>query len=687
MARLRPIAVTGFVTQKLEDRLEDGKFVARATRQAHSFSSRLYSNNENSGALIVLCGIAGILGPGAGSDQCAAMTRRLHHRGPDSDGLWEGTGIVFGHRRLRVLDLTDTGAQPMTTPDGRYTIVYNGEVYNYREITAALGDISFRGTSDTEVVLHAYARWGPDCLTHFVGMFAFAIWDSHERTLFCARDRLGIKPFYFAELEGRFLFASEIGGLLAGGVEPRPNDAVIYDFLARDFYEHNDETFFAGIRKLGPGCWMTLQADGSAAGGGLYWSLSDAVATTSIEEKQSDRAEHLASMMTEAVKLHLQSDVPIGIAVSGGLDSSVLLSLIGKTHPTRESVEAFSAVFDDPQYSERPFVEELVESTGHKPHFVNLSPDDFIAQVTDATLVQDEPFAGVPIVAYARCIAQMRRNGCIVIMDGTGIDEWLAGYDRFMPAYWADLSAAGKFANLEHELRAVGVRTSLERAQAVGQIEMAASASGDVGIGQDLTRSVRPECIDAGFAADAYVDPPDFDRPFSDNLSNLMFREIRYTKLPRALRFRDRISMAVGCELRPPFLDHRLIAYGFALPAGDKIERGEQKILLRKAMKGRIPAALRNAPKRSVQAPQREWFRGPLREWVRDSIDTKKFWERGWIDRDQAIAALEGFQSSEGGNSFFIWQWINLAIWAEEFLDRAVLERAVPAGIDLGTLN
>jgi asparagine synthase (glutamine-hydrolysing) len=208
----------------------------------------------------------------------------------------------------------------------------------------------------------------------------------------------------------------------------------------------------------------------------------------------------------------------------------------------------------------------------------------------------------------------------------------------------------------------------------------AARPWGDLGKGQDLTNSVRPDCLTAAFASEAERPLPTFEQPFADCLRNLMYRELRYTKLPRALRFRDRLSMAVGTELRPPFLDHRLVAYEFALPPEEMISSGVSKAVLRRAVARLMPDALRLASKRSVQTPQREWFRGPLQRWVRERIDTPTFWRRGWVDKKRALHAMEGFFRGEGDNSFFLWQWINLEVWAQQFLDGPAFEDAPGRG-------
>jgi asparagine synthase (glutamine-hydrolysing) len=618
-----------------------------------------------------MCGIGGMAGPAADAAVVGRMTAALHHRGPDGHGAWSGAGVALGHRRLKIIDLSDAGRQPMTTPDGRYTIVYNGEVYNFAELRRALPHIHFRSGTDTEVVLRAYERWGPACLERFVGMYALAIWDARERTLFCARDRLGIKPFYYAQVGGTFCFASEIRALLAAGAPRAVNETVLYDFLARDFYEHTDQTFFAGISKLPPASWALVR-NGRMGPIRRYWSLAASADALVVAPNAAQRDEALLARCTTAVQSHLVSDVPVGVALSGGLDSATLLALLDRTHPDPTKVEAFSVSYPDATYSERPYVEAMAQATGRQAHFVEVTAPQFAEVAERCALEQEEPYAGLPIAGYGLGFALARELGFIVVMDGSGIDEGLAGYDRFRPARWADLQRGGVAAQaqLQRELEAAGVNTPAAVTRAREQMRAAADPEGDVGKGQDLTTSVRPDCLASDFAQVAAAPTPAFERPFADCLRNLMYRELRYTKLPRALRFRDRLSMAVGCELRPPFLDHRLLAYEFALPPDDLIAGGVSKVALRRAAARLLPEATRLASKRSVQTPQREWFRGPLKEWIRERIDTPSFWSRGWVDRPRALAALDAFQRGEGDNSFFLWQWANLEMWAQEFLDQ-----------------
>lgn len=602
-----------------------------------------------------MCGIAGIIGSAASRERAEAMATVMTHRGPDDAGVWHAAGIALGFRRLSIVDLTPAGHQPMQSHDGRYTIVFNGEIYNHTQLASELGDIAWRGSSDTEVFLEAFVRWGAACLDRVVGMYGLAIWDNLERRLFCARDRLGIKPFYFARLGDGWAFASEIQPLLTAGVPARPNECTVYDFLARDFYEHTDDTFFAGIRKLPAGHWMWLSL-GDSPTPQRYWDLAAEASRITVASDRVARGEELIARMANAVELSLRSDVPVGITLSGGLDSAVLLALVDRAQSDR--LATFSFDFADERYSERPWVNAMATHAGHTVAFRTISPDDFTSTLDLLLLQQQEPHAGAPITAYTLCFEMLRQHGVIVAMDGSGIDEGLAGYDRFRPARWADLAAAGDDTGLAAELAGAGV--TAERARSL--MTAAASEHGDIGRGQDLTASVRADCLTPALTAHSPALPA-FERPFADALRNLMYRELRYTKLPRALRFRDRLSMAYGCELRPPFLDHRLLAYQFALPAEDRILRGTTKALLREAAHHLLPDAVRLASKRSVQTPQRDWFRAELAQWVRQQLADSPLWTTGWVDRTKALAAAEQFLGGKGDNSFFLWQWIALGRW------------------------
>ena len=613
-----------------------------------------------------MCAIAGIVGPDAARPTVKRMSEVQKHRGPDSSGVWLNPGVSLAHRRLSIIDISDAGHQPMTIENGRYTIVFNGEIYNYLELKREIGRKLFNTNSDTELLLFAYVKWGVKCLEKLKGMFAFAIWDSKERSLFCARDRFGIKPFYYSQQNHSFYFASEIKGFFAGGIEPVVNNEVMFDFLARDLYEHTENTFFHGIYKLPPGHWMIV-SEGVVKNITSYWDFPERVKSIEVDENLKVRQETLAELLGEAVTVAIRSDVPIAVATSGGLDSATLLALLRNNECFSDKLTSFSFVFEEKQYSERSYVEELSQYFGGTFFYRNFNPADFIDSIKYLVYQLDEPFAGVPISAYSSLFREIGNQGFKVVMDGTGLDEGLAGYDRYVPAYWADLEKAGNHSLLRNEIESHRSMNLASKLAVFNSLRSSGLSNNDVGLAQDLSISARSECLNSDYINSYKINPTNFETPFKNNLQNIMYRELRYTKIPRALRFRDRISMSEGIELRPPFLDHDLVEYQFSLPGGDLISSGQQKVILRNTIGHQLPERIVWANKRSVQTPQTEWFRTDLKSWLLDEIDTNTFWELGWVDKSKAHKVMNEFFKGKIDNSFFLWQWANIKIWRDGY--------------------
>ena len=376
-----------------------------------------------------MCGVAGLIGPGAVSRQEAVrrMNAIQRSRGPDDEGLFVEPQVVLGHVRLAILDLTSAGHQPMTTPDGRFTLVYNGEIYNYLELQDELGGReTFQSRTDSEVLLRAYARWGAGCLDRLRGMFAFAIWDRQEQAVFLARDRFGIKPLYYARHGDRWLFASEIKALLAGGVEPHPDSAVIAEYLCTSLYDHQEETFFSGIRRLLPGHCLTIRADGRLDGPHRYYDLPSRVRPLHVPFEEAK--ERLLVLLREAIRLHLRADVPVGINLSGGIDSSVLLALAAEDPGRVRQLRAFTIDYSGTAYAERPWVEQLLERFPVPCTFTAMTDEACAAAIPAMVWSQDEPFGGVPTVSWSSLYQEARSQRVPVLLDGSGVDDCFAGY-------------------------------------------------------------------------------------------------------------------------------------------------------------------------------------------------------------------------------------------------------------------
>ena len=562
------------------------------------------------------------------------MVACQRHRGPDASGVYvspEGTAGLTNNR-LSIIDLSEKGRQPMSGSKGRFWIVLNGEIYNYLELRKQLADnYEFKTRTDTEVLLAAYERWGEACLNKLIGMFAFAIWDEHTQTLFAARDRFGVKPLYYSRLpSGELAIASEIKALHAIGVRREPDSIMWATYLTYGLYDHSERTFWKNVKALAPG--HALRWHDGTSQVRQWYDLAEQTGSALDTRPESEVIEEYRALLEESVLLRFRSDVPIGINLSGGLDSSILLGLVHAVQGAESQVSAFTFITGDERYDELPAVEQMLRRTRHPHHVCRLRPEEVPDLALKVQSYQDEPFGGLPTLAYSKIFERARELGVIVLLDGQGHDEQWAGYD-----YYAA------------ELNGTRHRT-------------VQPASGPVQ--GSHTRATRPECLIPEFRA--LADPFFAPLPFPDALRNIQYRDTRYTKIPRALRFNDRISMMHGVELREPFLDHRLFELALRQPEERKIRNGIHKCLLRRIAQHMLPAAIVEPAKRPLQTPQREWLRGPLKEWVESCLSrVESEYGNLWISAESLREQWQAFQQGQKDNSLYLWQWINLAIWSE----------------------
>ena len=571
-----------------------------------------------------MCGIAGIFGQGWDRRQLDAMVAVQRHRGPDASGIYIdpcGAGGL-GHNRLSIIDLSESGRQPMSDASGRYWIAYNGEIYNYIELRRELrSEYEFRTGTDTEVLLAAYQRWGADCLEHLVGMFAFAVWDERERSLFAARDRFGVKPLYYhLRKDGTLFLASEIKALRAAGVPWRPDTSTWAAYLTYGLQDQSERTFWDGITALMPGHRLTWR-DGRTRFS-CWYDLASRVAPELDGRSAEAVQEEYSRLLDESVRLRFRADVPLGINLSGGVDSSTLLGLVRSVQGPESEVKAFTFITGDPQYDELPWVRQMLARTRHPSVVCKLEPDEVPALAESVQSHQDEPFGGLPTLAYAKLFEQARAEGVIVLLDGQGLDEQWAGYD-----YYVSALNGGNAATVQ------GTKQ----------------------------KPVSPECLTAEFRAQA--EPFHTPCRFPDSLRNVQYRDARYTKIPRALRFNDRVSMRASTELREPFLDHRLFELAMRQPPERKIANGTRKWMLRRIARQLLPDQVAEAPKRALQTPQREWLRGPLKSWAGEHIEKALAAYGGtWLDRDGVRAKWNSYCEGQSDNSFYVWQWVSLGL-------------------------
>lgn len=583
-----------------------------------------------------MCGIAGVFGPGATRGAVEAMVRHQHHRGPDADWVHAdhssdldrppgvGSRGVLGTNRLSIIDRSALADEPLISPNGT-RIAFNGEIYNHVELRRELSDYPFRTRTDTEVLLAAHHRWGEACLERLVGMFSVLFWNEATGRLLAARDRFGVKPLHVHRHDDGTLFvASEIGALFAAGVPAVPDDRAWSTYLTSGMLDHRERTFWDGITRVLPGHLLRWHA-----GRTVVEPWYDVVAATGPDDDTRPVnvvADEYRALLADSVRLRFRSDVPVGVNLSGGVDSATLLGLVGELPGGHPPVAAYTFATGDDRYDETPWVRAMLAGTEHSSSIVALRPDAVPELARSVQATQDEPFGGLPTLAYARLFEEAHSRGTVVLLDGQGMDEQWAGYDYH-----------------QHAL-----------------------AGGPSPVVQGLSdRPVRPECLVPEFRSLALP----FDAPsgFRDPLRALQHRDLSFTKLPRALRFNDRASMRASVELREPFLDHRLVELALRQPADRKVRDGVGKWLLRQIAADLLPTAVAQAPKRPVQTPQREWLRGPLRPWADEQVRTAlEFAEGRWLDRPAVRTAWEAFLAGEGANGYFAWQWVNLGLAVDQ---------------------
>ena len=573
-----------------------------------------------------MCGIAALCGPGWNRSQLSNLVDIQRHRGPDDCGiLVDASGTVgFAHTRLSVLDLSSAGHQPMTSHNDDVYIVFNGEIYNFVELREELADYPFRTNTDTEVILAAYERWGESCLDRLLGMFAFIIWDARKHRLWAARDRFGVKPLYYAvHPNGGLWLASEIRALHATGVTAQVDQSTWATYLMFGIHDHSERTFWSGISALPAG--HSLSWCHGHTSFRCWYDLADRIGPEFDRRPTEEVEDEYSALLKHSVRLRFRSEVPVGINLSGGLDSSILLALVHAVQSASCQIKAFTYITGDARYDELPWVQQMLDRTRYHSVVCQLSPWEVPALAESVQVHQSEPFGGLPSLAYARVFEYARAQGTIVLLDGQGMDEQWAGYD-----YYASLS----------DNRRVGLLQGAKQ------------------------RPVKPECLTAEFRALAEPFCP--PTPFPDELRNQQYIDIRYTKIPRALRFNDRISMRSSTELREPFMDHRLMELALRQPPNRKIRDGIHKWLPRRIARHLLPEGVIEAPKRPLQTPQREWLAGPLREWCNECIETAVKQAAGWLRTDAVHTAWDGYLHGQSDNSFYIWQWLNLGLMLQQ---------------------
>ena len=618
-----------------------------------------------------MCGICGQLrfdGHSSDLNLVSKMKDALRHRGPDDEGTWQktfnGGSIALGHTRLAILDLSTAGRQPLCDPTKKYWIVYNGEVYNYKEIKQSLkkSGFVFQTETDTEVVLAAYAHFGADCLELFNGMFSFAIWDTHDKRLFCARDRLGIKPFYFTWRDNQFIFASEIKALLlALEKKPTPNPETIYDYLSLGLMHHEGHTFFEGIHQLPAGAYLSCDSSGISTKN--YWQLP----VEQLGSVDKPEIEELRTLVDESVRLRLRSDVPVGILLSGGLDSSSITALAARNNGA--GPKAFSLQFDDNAFDESAHANMVASHCKASLSFLKPKGKGLWQESDNLIKVQDAPTHAPEVYSNWCMMREVAKCNIKVLLSGQGGDELFAGYNWYPKHLLASLFRKGKFLSLLQELTKLPKNfpntntnsTLLLLGTMVHALQPAVikirTKPELVCMGNILLSKYRNDMHERDLKNLSLLDPSGLEEKLHNDLS--------FCNIPHYLHYEDANSMAFGIEERVPFLDHRLVEWAHKLVGWWKIKGGVSKYPLRQVVKEILPDQIVNRnDKMGLSAPRDQWFRNELRQPITNlfSSDCRIF--EHWIDRRPFLDQLDDYMKGKPTPlSRVLWRVINLEKW------------------------
>lgn len=611
------------------------------------FVSQVLSNSEIDKAILV------------------AMRDNLIHRGPDAAGIWIEGNVGFGQRRLSIIDLNAHSDQPFVSDDGRFVLNYNGEIYNYielREELAAKG-MKFRTSSDTEVLLKALMTWGEDALPKLNGMFAFTFWDCIEKTLLVARDRFGEKPLYYHTVPGYgFAAASEMKALLA---DPRVPDEIdersIEAYQISQYYEDNELTFFAGIKRVMPASFMRVSGKGEILSMQRYWTPD--YENIDQDMTRAEAVETFGALLEESVRKRLRSDVPVGSSLSGGLDSSAIVGNIAKLRregKSKATQNTFSARFDeDPTISEGPFIDSAVAFNGVASHSVSPDPGTMLGEMRHLHWHQEEPFLSASIYLQW-CVARLaKENDTTVLLDGQGADELLGGYQPYFRNHQMDMIDRGE-----------RLRSIVHTWRFSARLEKAAKGYKDSKRRFNAkTALTLPEVMALQMKRPAPYGMPRYEigvPPMQPGFRarRQMAEALQYNTLPQLLRYADRNSMAFSREARLPFLDNDLVDFTLRIPDKWLFEDAWQKYPLRESSVGKVPDEICwRADKVGYAAPLDLWIRASLKDWAYERLFNGKAAQLEHFDEPSIRKLWDEHQSGTANHSWAFWRWISLSEW------------------------
>lgn len=608
-----------------------------------------------------MCGIAGFIDSKLSNESANVvlekMLQSISHRGPDARGVYNNNSVWLGHNRLSIIDLSEEANQPFNYE--KYVIIFNGEIYNYLEIKSDLirQGHSFRTNSDTEVICAAYKKWGADCVKQFVGMWAFVIYDTDSGDIFCSRDRFGIKPFYYMLSDGRFYFASEIKALKQSPIFRNDiNLKQVARGLQLGWLSYDDETYFEKIKQLPAAHSLKLRVGSSGFGVNRYWDVNTGISSKfNFEEKKNT----FRKLFEDSIRLHLRSDVPVASCLSGGLDSSAIVSMVQELNPNHP-YKSFSIYYDESgDVDERPFIDEVIKKyPAIEPYYFKPTNNDVAEAFAQAMYHADVPASGSSFISQYFLMKLIAKHKIKVVLDGQGSDEYLGGYMHTFYRIVADRMAQLKFSsalNISKQVNTAQGKSSSALFAHLGKSAMSLFCD-EQKLYSTEYKHYHPFTANISSSKKVF----DLEKTSGNKTDNFLYHLLFTTSLPSLLQYEDRNSMAFSIESRVPFLDHRLVEFAFTLSNADKINGITTKFILRESLKDILPDAVYNRKDKKgfVTPGENKWLRGPLSHLL-----DANFTRNNLLGKERVKQLVDEYKKGNNAHAQLIWRIASLNYW------------------------
>ena len=613
-----------------------------------------------------MCGISGIFGQKANRANILKMSKILNHRGPDNQDFTIHNEIAISSNRLSIIDLSSKGNMPLKDITKNFEIVFNGEIYNFKELKEKY-NLNTVSNTDTEVLLELYKKIDINCLNELNGIYAFAILDKTKNQLFCARDKLGVKPFFFSHLNNELIFSSEIKSIISI-IKPEVNEINLINYLSSGIYNHDSSSFFKNINQLLPGQYLIKDKKNFHIK--KYWDLEkdeNKIENTNVEEE-------FCELLEDCFKKQLLSDTKLGINVSSGLDSLTMMSILNKINNGQGEITANSYYFNEENIDEKRNLEEFAKKLNWKVNFLLIRPSDIINNAEDVIYSQEQPFPGIITFAKHILIKSNYENSRKVILEAQGGDEIAAGYKYTFPFFIKDLLNEKKFFKAYNEVSKFIKNEKMDYKSFYKFYKNCTNNFFKGKLSADGSSQLKIKINNKTSTTNNFFN-------LNDNLNNLdriLYNDIFSKKLPRILSSCDKSSMFSSKELRVPLLDHRLVEFCYNTPSNKKINNGNLRDFYRNTVIAKynlenISKSI-TKPKKYISDPQTIWLKGDLFDWAYDIMNKNDTFFENYIDKKNLLNEFIKFKKNNFNNSFFFWQILNIELWHERFFKRSTIQ-------------